>query len=64
MLLEEWGTNPGWELNEEKSLERCKIINSLLGVDKKLEKETQKILKDVAKNVVIDDIENLKKSEK
>tara|TARA_B100000963_G_scaffold359415_1_gene386719 strand:- start:838 stop:1581 length:744 start_codon:yes stop_codon:yes gene_type:complete len=65
VALEEWEkANPGWELNEEKSLERCKIINSLLGDDKKLEKETQKILKDVAKNVVIDNIENLKKNEK
>lgn len=61
LALEEWEkANPGWELDEEKSLERCKIINSLLGVDKKLEKETEKILKDVAKNVVIIDVETLK----
>lgn len=61
IALEEWEkANPGWELNEEKSLERCKIINSLLGVGKKLEKETEKILKDVAKNVIIIDVETLK----
>ena len=38
LALEEWEkANPGWELDEDKSLERCKIINSLLGVGKKLE---------------------------
>lgn len=61
LALEEWEkANMGWELDEKKSLERCKIINSLLGVDKQLEKETEKILKDVAKKVVIIDVDSLK----
>lgn len=63
LALEEWEkANPGWELDENKCLERCKIINSLLGENKKIEKETQKILKDVAKNVIISEIDALKKN--
>ena len=51
--------HPNWEINELESLERCKIINSLLGDNVKMEKNTQKILTDVAKKVPIDDVKKI-----
>ena len=57
LALDEWEkAHPNWEINELESLERCKIINSLLGDNVKMEKNTQKILTDVAKKVPIDDV--------
>lgn len=57
LALIEWeNAHPTWERNEKESLERCKIINSLLGENDKMEKHTKKILKDVANKVNIKEV--------
>ena len=58
-VLEEWEKeHPNWQTNEKESLERCKILQKLLGDNKEMEKNTKKILKDVANKVPLVDVKN------
>jgi len=55
--LEEWEKeHPCWQTNEKESLERCKILQKLLGDNCDMEKNTKKILKDVAHKVPLVDV--------
>lgn len=57
MALEEWEKeHPCWQTNEKESLERCKILQKLLGDNCDMEKNTKKILKDVAHKVPLVDV--------
>ena len=57
MALEEWEKeHPNWQTNEKESLERCKILQKLLGDNKEMEKNTKKILKEVANKVPLVDV--------
>lgn len=57
MALEEWEKqHPNWQTNEKESLERCKILQKLLGDNVDMEKNTKKILKDVANKVPLVDV--------
>lgn len=59
LALEEWEKeHPNWMRIESESLERCKIINNLLGENNEMEKNTQKILHSVAKSVSLDDVKD------